>query len=195
MIWNDVKISQWAAAGGVTPFEPACVNPASIDLRLGNKIREPHKIWTCRSEIDMRKDIESGVIEHLPRWGEPTEFDVFWLMPRRFVLCHSLELVRIPKDCVSLLFSKSSTGRIGLEHLHAGLGDSSWFGQWTFELHNVSPWPIKLEAGKRYMQMTIMQMTGEALRGYDVTGRYNGQSGPTPAIPDAQDQLLSIATP
>lgn len=149
MIWNDSKITAWATSGGVTPFEPACVNPASLDLRLGNLIRQPHKIWTCRSEIDMRKDIDTGVIEHLPRWGEPETFDVFWLMPRRFVLCHSLELIRIPTTGASILVLKSSQGRLGLNHSHSGWGDPGFglpkpSGQeagasWTFELQNISP--------------------------------------------------------
>jgi len=181
MIWNDERIATWAASGGVTPFDESCVNPASLDLRLGNTLRRPHHCWDYMSEIDMQHHILDGTMDALPKWGEVTEFTTFWLYPRRFILCHSLELVRIPKDCISLLFSKSSTGRIGLEHLHAGLADSSWWGQWTFELHNVSPWPIRLEAGKRYMQMTMAQMVAEPLRGYDITGRYNGQSGPTPA--------------
>ncbi len=181
MVWNDKRISTWAQSGGVTPFDPVCVNPASLDLRLGNLIREPARRWSIMSKIDMEKHIVAGTMDSLAKWGEPAEFDVFWLMPRQFVLCHSLEFVRIPADCMALLFSKSSTGRTGLEHLHAGYADPKFEGQLTFELHNVAPWPIRLDAGRRYMQLAMFEMTGVPLRGYDLTGRYNGQSGPTPA--------------
>lgn len=186
MIWNDSKIEDWASSGGVTPFDAACVNPASLDLRLGNMIRQPHKLWQCMSEIDMRYHIENGTIDDLPRWDEPIEFETFWLMPQgkgsSFVLCHSLEFINIPADMGSLLFSKSSTGRIGLEHLHAGWGDPKWHdAQWTWELHNVAPWPIPLIAGKRIMQQVMIKMTDKPQRGYDETGRYNNQRGPTPA--------------
>ena len=186
MVWNDKRILDWAQAGGVTPFDATCVNPASLDLRLGDLIREPHPVWLDMTREEMRESIELSEIDDFPKWGEAKRFDKFWLFPGEFVLCHSLELVRIPDNCMSLLFSKSSTGRTGLEHLHAGLGDSSFNGQWVFELHNVAPWPIKLEAGKRYMQMTILQMADAPLLGYDKTGRYNGQSGPTPVRPERE---------
>ncbi len=181
MIWNDAAITKWASNGGVTPFDPKLVNPASLDLRMGNVIREPHSIWSYLSEIDIDRHIADGTIYDLPRWGDPVEFDVFWLKSRRFVLCASLEFVNIPLDMATLLFSKSSTGRIGLEHLHAGLGDPGWHSaNWTWELHNVAPWPIPLIAGKPVMQQVMIKMTDTPLKGYDQTGRYNGQVGPTP---------------
>lgn len=38
----------------------------------------------------------------------------------------SIEFIKMPDDMVAILFSKSSAGRIGLEHLHAGFGDPGW---------------------------------------------------------------------
>lgn len=188
MVWNDAEIDTWAKRGGVEPYDLLSLNPTSLDLKMGNLIREPDPLWYTLSEVDMRIHIANGTIDDLPRWGEAVEFETFWMMPRRFVLCHSLEFIRIPDNMVSLLFSKSSVGRIGLEHLHAGLGDPGWGNdpslpgcQWTWELHNVAPWPIKLEAGKRVMQQIMLQMTDSPLRTYRETGRYNNQSGPMPA--------------
>jgi deoxycytidine triphosphate deaminase len=95
-----------------------------------------------------------------------------------------LEFVNIPDDMAAILYSKSSTGRRGVEHLHAGYGDPGWNNsQWTWEIHNVAPWPIKLEAGKPLMQQVMIRMTEAPLRNYAVTGRYNGQVGPTPERP------------
>jgi deoxycytidine triphosphate deaminase len=104
--------------------------------------------------------------------------------------------VNIPDDTAVLLFSKSSTGRIGLEHLHAGFGDPGWGStinslgtlgsRWTWELHNVAPWPIVLKAGKPLMQQVAIRMTDSPLRNYAETGRYNGQTGPTPELPKKQ---------
>lgn len=190
MIWNDTKLIQWAASGGVTPFDKAMVNPASLDLRLGNTIREPHQIWSIISPADIDAKIADGSIEQLPLWGEPFEFDVYWLKPHRmgnnFILCHSLEFVNIPDNMAAILYSKSSTGRRGVEHLHAGYGDPGWHdSQWTWEIHNVAPWPIKLEAGKPLMQQVMIRMTEAPLKTYAKTGRYNKQSGPTPERPEA----------
>jgi deoxycytidine triphosphate deaminase len=160
------------------------VNPASLDLRLGNQIRLPAPIWQTLNGEQMTRMILSGEIRNLPHWSEPLDFDTFWLMPQgkgvSFVLCASLEYVNIPDDSIALLFSKSSTGRIGLEHLHAGYGDCGFSGTWTWELHNVAPWPIELIAGKRLMQQVMIKMTDKPLRTYQETGRYNGQIAPTP---------------
>lgn len=186
MILPDELIHEYAA-NNVMPYNPANVNPASLDLCLGNTIRVTHPIWDTMTEKEMWRHIQQGTIESLPLWDEPQTFDTFWLFPRRFVLCHSLEFVKIPTNLASELFSKSSTGRIGLEHLHAGWGDCGWGvktekgSQWTFELHNIAPWPIRLEAGKRLMQMVMLEMVRPPRLDYSVTGRYNGQSGPTPA--------------
>lgn len=184
MVWNDVRISEWAQSGGVTPFDAACVNPASLDLRLGNQIREPSRRWSVMSEIDMQKHIVAGTLDDLPKWGEPIEFDVFWLMPKRFVLCHSLEFVRIPVTVASILVLKSSWGRKGLNHSHSGFGDPG-FGlgeqgaNWTFELSNIAPWPIKLVAGERVIQQVFFDMTDAPNIDYRYTGHYVYQAGPT----------------
>lgn len=189
MIWNDTKLIQWIRSGGVTPADYDCVNPASLDLRLGSLIREPHEIWSRLSVIDLQHKIADGSIEQLPLWGEPFDFAEYWLMPHgkgsNFILCHSLEFVNIPDDMAAILYSKSSTGRRGVEHLHAGYGDPGWHdSQWTWEIHNVAPWPIKLVAGQKLMQQVMIRMTERPLRTYAETGRYNQQSGPTPERPE-----------
>ena len=183
-VWSDRDY--FASNGLATPFDVENVNPASLDLRLGDQIRVPNPVWDLLSESDLYHMIDDGSIRNVRLWSEPIQFQSFWLMPQgkgvSFVLAHSLELINMPDDCISLLFSKSSTGRIGLEHLHAGLGDPGWHdSSWTWELHNVAPWPIELVAGKRLMQQVMIKMTSAPLRTYKETGRYNGDTGPTPA--------------
>lgn len=199
--WHDTLYRQHET---VTPFEASQVNPASYDLRLGNQLRRTHPLWQRLSYNDLRNlchghmppsyarnlmtDDEKAAYEAsgynlaaLPKWGEVETFAETWLMPGEFVLCSSLETVTVPDDAVALLFSKSSTGRTGLEHLHAGLGDPGFVGTWTWELHNVAPWPIKLVAGQRLMQHIFIRLAAPPLRTYAETGRYQGQQGPTPA--------------
>jgi dCTP deaminase len=196
MIWNDSAIAKWAAAGGITPFDETLVNPASLDLRIGNQIREPHEMWRRFSDIDIQNHIDNGTIDDLPKWGEPKTFDTFWLFPKRFVLCHSLEFVQIPLDVACILVLKSSWGRKGLNHSHSGWGDPG-FGlkadtvgsndtqqcgaQWTFEIQNISPWAIKITAGDRLIQQVFMDMCDVPLVDYRSTGHYVYQAGATPA--------------
>lgn len=198
MIWNDEAITKWAEEGGVTPFDEKLVNPASLDLRLGDHIRLPYWIWDTLTRVDLERYIKDGSIAEIPLWGPPLHFDEHWLMPQgkgvSFVLCSSLDFINMPDNMASLLFSKSSTGRIGLEHLHAGFGDPSWHSaQWTWELHNVAPWPIKLVAGKALMQQVMIKLTDAPLKGYDVTGRYNGQVGPTPERDSIPEESVEAA--
>ena len=178
MIYHDVLIRKWAGGGGVTPYDAACVNPASIDLRLGDTICTPRWYWKpVLWRLAYRLD--------LPRWTEPRGFDTYLLKPGEFVLCSSMETTRIPDDMIAILFLKSSAGRRGIEHLHAGFGDPG-FGDnerggsdWTWELTNSAPWPNLLEAGKPLMQLVLAQLVAHPQRTYKRTGRYNEQSGPT----------------
>lgn len=162
-IWNDTRLR--IACNGdaplVTPFDAARINPASIDLRLGAEYRLP-----------------SGAT-----WGAQQCMDAtgLELPPGAFILCCTMETVHIPDDAAAELFCKSSTGRVGLEHLHAGWIDPEFRGQLTLELHNVAPWPVQLIPGKAYMQMVVHELTEPAMRGYSKTGRYQDQTGATPA--------------
>ena len=185
MILPDFRIREWAENGGITPYEPHNINPASIDLRLGNFIRVPRWYW--------RNPVTRFLAWHIldkpnPRikthlyWSQPRRFMTYTLWPGNFVLCHSSETTEIPQNVAAILFSKSSTGRIGVEHLHAGYGDPG-FGlekksQWTWELINAAPWPIELVAGRRLMQLALVRMEATPERDYRKTGRYQGQQGP-----------------
>lgn len=199
MIWNDRLIREWAQTGGVTPFAEDCVNPASLDLRLGNTIRRPHPIWERLSTVDIDRKIEDGTIRQLPKWGDPTEFDTCWLKRGEFVLLHSFEFVRIPPVAASILVLKSSRGRDGMNHSHSGWGDPG-FGyprldlrnatmstehgsgaQWTFEIYNLAQWPVELVAGSKAIQMIMMDMKESPEADYRYTGHYVYQSGPTVA--------------
>lgn len=173
MIWNDRRIYEWAATGGVSPFAEDCINPASLDLRLGDTIRLPRRRWAMHEIDAVGKKTPA-----LKLWEEPLKFERHILWPGDLALCHSEEFTIIPITACAMLLSKSSTGRLGLEHLHAGWGDCGFSGQWVFELKNLAPWPIELVAGEKYMQLVIMDMAEAPLRDYSQTGRYQGQRGP-----------------
>jgi len=126
MIWNDERLYEQCTAYGaalVTPFDSACINPASIDLRLGASYRLPHPMWQSSTRI-MAGD--PAHVATLPTWGDecimPPEGLVIY--PGQFILCCSMETVCIPNDAAAVLMSKSSMGRTGLEHLHCIAGDT-----------------------------------------------------------------------
>ena len=174
MIWNDTRIRAAAQAGMIEPFDEHCLNPASYNLRLGNKIRLPRRNVLHYRPVS-RRTRDTDYLDAETTFGQHV------LLPGAFCLCHSLEYVRIPITATGWLFCRSSMGRIGLEHLHAGYADPGFHGQLTFEFHNASPWPIVLDAGDAYMQIVFCSMAGDPERGYAETGRYQGQTGVTPA--------------
>jgi len=177
MILTDRQIRN---APCVQPFNPHNVNPASYDLTLGNLVRRPRWFW--RNPLTRR--LAWTLLRHPTRpdllWTPARAFDRLTLWPGDFVLCHSHEVTAIPTNVVALLFSKSSVGRLGIEHLHAGYGDPGFVGQWTFELVNNAPWPVTLRPGQRLMQLAFVQTETPDLD-YSQTGRYQGQRGPTGA--------------
>ncbi len=165
MIFNDRQLIVWASSGGVTPFDPDLVNPASLDLRLGQFYRKP--IF----KTDRYQWSDEILI---PKIG-------LALYPDDFLLCHSLETTSIPTNAVAKLFLKSSAGRKGIEHLHAGYGDPGFIGQWTFELKSHWLAKIILRTGDRLMQITLEECTGHAARPYGKTGHYQNQTGAQPS--------------
>ena len=178
MILPDFMIRDWAESGGLSPFDGEYINPSSIDLRLGSTIRTPMWYW---KPLLWRLAYKLN----LPRWDRERVFDTYLLKPGEFVLCSSMEVMRIPDNMIAVLFSKSSTGRRGIEHLHAGycdpgFGDNDRGGaDLTWELVNVSPWPNILVAGEPLMQLVMVRLIANPLKTYKYTGRYNDQSGPT----------------
>lgn len=187
MIQPDYRLTV-IAYEHVVPFDKAMVNPASIDLRLGGIIRKPKWYWKnpLTRAIAWRFCSQNPKEKPNEFWGNDIEFTEFVLWPGQFVLCHSLEVISIPVDHVGILYSKSSTGRLGLEHLHAGYADPGFCGQLTFEFSNMAPWPIKLTAGQPLMQLVYEQLNGRPDRAYGFTGRYQGQMGPTAARVEAK---------
>ena len=154
---NDRMIHAWATDGGVTPYDPAMVNPASIDLRYSGRWR-----WATNTP---------------ERWTDVMDSDELVIEQGQLFLLDTIEYITMPIDYGGMLMLKSSMGRMGLEHLHAGWFDPSFEGTATLEVTNLHPYPVTLKRGQPIVQL-VLTWTGIPSRGYDVTGRYNGQNRP-----------------
>ena len=161
MVMNDRMIHEWAKQGGVTHFDPAMVNPASLDLRLSGRSRL--------------------AINAPERWEEVVDGDELMIRQGDLFLLDTIEYVTMPIDYGGMLMLKSSMGRMGLEHLHAGWFDPAFQGTATLEVTNLHPYPVTLKRGQPIVQLVLMKMAQRPSRGYDVTGRYNGQNSPQAA--------------
>ena len=135
---RDILAEIDARRVGLEPFEPAMVQPSSIDVRLDRYFRvfENHKY----PHIDPAEDQPD-----LTRLVEPEGEEPFILHPGEFVLGSTYEVVSLPDDIAARVEGKSSLGRLGLlTHATAGFVDPGFSGHITLELSNVATLPIAM---------------------------------------------------
>lgn len=150
MILADRQLHEWAREN-VNPYDPDCINPASIDLKLGGEF----------VDLELDKRFRSNIIT---------------LSPGDAILATTLEYIKMPTNRVGVLYLKSSLARQGLDHALAGFVDPGFEGQLTMELH--SHRPVRLRPGQRIVQLVLYECY-KPTRPYN--GRYQGQKGPTRA--------------
>lgn len=156
----------------IDPWDPGMVQPASVDLRLGDSFRvfHNHRI----AAIDLAAP-PSELTEHV---GVP-DGESFVIHPGEFVLGRTEERVAIPDDIVARIEGKSSLGRLGLiVHATAGFVDPGFEGTLTLEITNLTRVPIVLWPGKPIAQLSFMTLDRAAERPYghpDLGSHYHGQ--------------------
>jgi dCTP deaminase len=163
MILADWQIAERCRAGMITPFDPSLVNPASLDVRLGDLLL-----------------IESAQSPQLVPYplNRHSQDDPYELRPGQFCLAQTLEVFHLPDDIAAQFMLKSSRAREGLEHLMAGYCDPGWHGSvLTLELHNSRQlWSVGLWPGMKIGQIVFHLMAERPVASYAQTGRYNGDS-------------------
>ena len=95
MILSDHSIRDEVAAGRIViePFDPAAVQPSSVDLRLD------HRFIVFRNHTFSHIDVKAN-LESLTTMVEASDDDPFILHPGEFVLGSTAERVAIPADLV-----------------------------------------------------------------------------------------------
>jgi dCTP deaminase len=179
MLLTDWEITAEVDSGRVVidPWDRRLVQPASLDLRLGDRIRVFRRLdHAC---IDPLGDPVPTETREIPEAG-------LVLHPGEFVLGSTLERVELPADIAASAEGKSSLGRIGLMlHSTAGWIDPGFRGTVTLELANVNTLPIRLRAGMLIGQLCLFRLRSPGARvPYGSPGlrsRYQGQYGPTAA--------------
>jgi dCTP deaminase len=173
-VLSDGTIIELVEAGRIKidPWDPSLVQPASVDLRLGDTFRvfDNHRI----SSIDLRErpaNLTSRV--------QISPDGAFVIHPGEFCLGRTLEWVELPDDIVARIEGKSSLGRLGLiVHATAGFCDPGWRGTLTLELNNLTRVPITLSPGVLIAQLSFMTLDRPAQRPYgsaELGSHYQGQ--------------------
>ena len=149
----------------VEPIEKEQIQPASIDIRLGNT-------------FSIVEDTSTGIInlENEIKYKTITS-DTYILLPNQFVLATTMEYFDLPDDLTAFVEGRSSLGRMGLFIQNAGWVDPGFKGEITLELYNANRCAIELKAGRRVGQLVFAKMDDKALNPYN--GKYQGQRGAT----------------
>ena len=134
------------------PFDPELVNPASIDIRVGDSF--------------------------IPECGAtPQSFggDTLMVSPKARFLVSTLEKLIVPSEYAVELRLKSSRAREGWDHALAFWFDPGWSGIGTMELVNLNQYTsLGLHTGMKIAQIIVHQLSSPVARGYE--GRYQGAS-------------------
>ena len=167
MILSDRTLFKMLEEGtlSITPLDKEQVQPASVDIRLGNT-------------FSIVEDLSTGIITLKDEVRYKTiSTDTYILLPGQFVLATTMEYVSLPDNLTAFVEGRSSLGRLGLFIQNAGWVDPGFKGEITLELFNANRCAIELKAGRRVGQLVFAEMDDIALNPYN--GKYQGQRGAT----------------
>ena len=167
MILSDKTIINMLKDGelSIAPIENSQIQPASVDIRLGNT-------------FSIVEDSSTGIINLEDEIKYKTiETDTYILLPGQFVLATTMEYFELPDNLTAFVEGRSSLGRMGLFIQNAGWVDPGFKGEITLELFNANRCAIELKAGRRVGQLVFAEMDDSALNPYN--GKYQGQTGAT----------------
>lgn len=138
----------------------ALVNPASLDIRLGqNVIMEGRNGGTATLSMDQCE------VDGIP--GR------LLIHPGQFFLVETLEWLECPVDLAFDLRLKSSRAREGFNHSLAFWVDPGWAGRLTMEITNITEHrPLLLEYGKPFAQIVFYRLDEPCTKPYQ--GKYKG---------------------
>lgn len=145
------------------------VSSYGYDVRCGNKF----KIFT---------NVNSATVD--PKNFDPECFvdyegDVCIIPPNSFVLAHTVEYFRIPRNVLTICLGKSTYARCGIIVNVTPL-EPEWDGQVVLEFSNTTTLPAKIYANEGVAQMLFLESDEDCEISYkDRGGKYQSQTGTT----------------
>lgn len=201
---------RWEIAKGriaVDPYVDENVQPSSLDLRLGNRVKVYSScvgfVPPYGRQMKLDSSVESSMLMPMPAAPGPDltgrylslhmtepprhtgrithEFTIdesgWVLRPGILYLMHTLESLSTEHFATDIT-GKSSTARIGIQvHLTAGFGDPGFAGQYTLEVTAVHP--AILYPGDLICQARFWTLSGRVIS-YQERGHYVGERAQGP---------------
>jgi dCTP deaminase len=175
MVKNDRWIIEMAEKGMIEPFNNEQVRKGVIsfgvssygyDIRISDEFKVPSP--------------GSGIID--PKNFDDSQFrdykgDVCDIPANSYVICRSLEYLRIPREVLVLCFGKSTYARSGVLVNITPL-EPEWEGHITISVSNTSPYPVRLYANEGIAQIVFLGAKHLCETSYaDKKGKYQAQKG------------------
>ncbi len=132
------------------------------------------------AEFKIFTNVDNAIVD--PKSFDDTGFvtrtnDVCIIPPNSFVLTHTVEYFRIPRDVLVICLGKSTYARCGLIVNVTPL-EPEWEGQVTIEISNTTPLPAKVYANEGICQFLFLKGDAPPEVSYkDRRGKYMGQRG------------------
>lgn len=170
MVDHEIRDAIKSGAIKISPFDPALINPNSLDVRLGGNYSALES-----SDADGYIDPQDKSTFKFTEGLWIREGGEYLLGAREFILASLLEDITLPDNICAEIRGKSSIGRLGIANSSvAGIIDTGWSGVLTIELYNYSDFAVLLKKGMKIGQI-LFHKTEICDKPYSQTGRYYKQ--------------------
>lgn len=136
----------------------------------------------CAPDFKIFTNVDNALVD--PKQFSEQSFvdrntDICVIPPNSFVLTHTVEYFRIPKDVLVICLGKSTYARCGLIVNVTPL-EPGWEGHVTLEISNTTPLPARVYANEGIAQFLFFKGSAACETSYaDRSGKYMGQRGVT----------------
>ena len=145
---SDEKLIEWTTQAELETITGR-INPNSIDLTIALPYYKP-----VPQLIPL--DYGKGTPE---QYWKRMNYGIT-LEPGDVILAGTTEYIRMPAGYCGQIFTKSSLGRMFINHMMAGVIDSGFEGCITLELKNEGKHTVYIPIGARVVQMVVYKMDG-----------------------------------
>lgn len=149
----------------ITPLQANHIEPASIDLTLGN-----HYLFPQQPQGGNQNILE-------PFNYKEVQGHQITLPAKSFVLATTNEYIQLNSQLAAFIEGRSSIGRAGLFIQNAGWVDPGFQGNITLELYNANNFSLTIQANIRICQIVFAETQTPSTHLYK--GKYQGQTTTT----------------
>ncbi len=179
-ILGATGIKEAIARGDITiePFAESSLQPNSYDVAIDEHFYQMDSDPANNGSIYVVSP--RGVEMARPIWNGPFTFDhigerMVMIQPGSMVLAATIEVIGAHRNYSTLLKTKSTIARLGIEVCPgAGFGDVGFVNKWTLEIRNNTNRIIALQKGTKVAQIAFFEVSGQ---GHTYEGNYLQREG------------------